>query len=142
MSCTTLRHRDVEWAGARVDIAERATESYPAPGALPEVRAGGDGEDLQRRDFTVNAIAVALGGAAAASSERRHALEDLRAGRLRVLHERSFIDDPTRLLRLARYRARSASEIESGTGALATRALQEGALDERLSTLASAPSCD
>jgi tRNA nucleotidyltransferase (CCA-adding enzyme) len=119
----------LEWDGGRVDVAERRAESYPAPGALPEVREGTSEEDLSRRDFTVNAMAVALGG------ERRgelsyveHALEDLDAGRLRVLHERSFIDDPTRLLRLARYRARLGFELEADTAALAARALASGAL--------------
>ncbi len=94
----------VEWDGGRIDVATRRAESYPAPGALPEVRAGTEQEDLERRDFTVNAIAVRLGG------ERRgevravpDALGDLEHGRLRVLHEQSFTDDPTRLLRMARY---------------------------------------
>jgi tRNA nucleotidyltransferase (CCA-adding enzyme) len=117
------------WDAARVDIAERRAESYPAPGALPQVRPGSSEEDLERRDFTVNAIAVALGGARRGElTSVVHALEDLDAGRLRVLHERSFIDDPTRLLRLARYRARLGFELDSGTRALATRALQEDAL--------------
>jgi tRNA nucleotidyltransferase (CCA-adding enzyme) len=130
---TTLHERFgtamLEWDGARVDIAERRGESYPAPGALPEVRPGSGAEDLERRDFTINAIAVALGGACRGElTSVPHALEDLGAGRLRVLHERSFIDDPTRLLRLARYQARLGFAVEPGTGALAARALQEGAL--------------
>ena len=119
----------LEWDGGRVDIAERRAESYPAPGALPEVRPGTSEEDLARRDFTVNAIAVALGGARRGELTcAEHALEDLDAGRLRVLHERSFIDDPTRLLRLARYRARLGFELEPDTAALASRALGRGAL--------------
>ena len=119
----------LEWDGGRVDIAERRAESYPAPGALPRVRPGSGEEDLERRDFTVNAIAVALGGKRRGElTSADHALEDLDAGRLRVLHERSFIDDPTRLLRLARYRARLGFQLESRTEALASRALQEGAL--------------
>jgi tRNA nucleotidyltransferase (CCA-adding enzyme) len=119
----------LEWEGGRVDVAERRAESYAAPGALPEVRPGNSEEDLGRRDFTVNAIAVGLGGARRGElTSVAHALEDLDAGRLRVLHERSFIDDPTRLLRLARYRARLGFELEPGTGVLATGALQEGAL--------------
>jgi tRNA nucleotidyltransferase (CCA-adding enzyme) len=119
----------VESAHGRIDVAERRAESYPAPGALPQVRPGSADEDLARRDFTVNAIAVALGGAARGrlqSSE--HALEDLRAGRLRVLHERSFSDDPTRLLRLARYRARLGFAVEPHTAELAAQALAAGAL--------------
>ncbi len=119
----------LEWDAARVDIAERRAESYPAPGALPEVRPGSSEEDLERRDFTVNAIAVSLGGSRRGElTSVAHAIEDLDSGRLRVLHERSFIDDPTRLLRLARYRARLGFELEPRTRELATRALQEGAL--------------
>jgi tRNA nucleotidyltransferase (CCA-adding enzyme) len=130
---TTLHDRFgtalLQWDGARVDIAQRRAESYPAPGALPEVRPGSVQQDLARRDFTVNAIAVALGGehrGELACAE--HALEDLDAGRLRVLHEQSFIDDPTRLMRLARYRARLGFEVEPHTAELAGRALLDGAL--------------
>jgi tRNA nucleotidyltransferase (CCA-adding enzyme) len=119
----------LRWDGCRVDIAARRAESYPAPGALPEVRPGTREEDLARRDFTVNAIAVALGGTRRGElTGAEHALEDLDAGRLRVLHERSFVDDPTRLLRLARYRARLDFAIEPSTAALAAEALRTGAL--------------
>ncbi len=108
----------VEWIHGRIDIAERRAESYPRPGALPEVRAATVAEDLARRDFTVNAIAVTLAGPHRGRIDAvEHALEDLSAGRLRVLHERSFIDDPTRLLRLARYRARLAFDVEGETPA-------------------------
>jgi tRNA nucleotidyltransferase (CCA-adding enzyme) len=119
----------VEWEAGRVDVAERRAESYPAPGALPQVRPGGVQDDLRRRDFTVNAIAVTVGG------QRRgdliaaeHALEDLAAGRLRVLHDESFTDDPTRLLRLARYSARLGFQAEAHTERLAAQALAAGAL--------------
>ena len=119
----------VSWPAGRIDIATRRAESYPAPGALPEVRAGSAEEDLRRRDFTVNAIAVGLAGAAAGRVRAAPgALDDLCAGRLRVLHERSFIDDPTRLLRLARYRARLGFEAEQRTAQLASEALRAGAL--------------
>jgi tRNA nucleotidyltransferase (CCA-adding enzyme) len=119
----------VEWAGGRVDVAGRRAESYPAPGALPEVRPGTIDEDLRRRDFTVNAIAVALGGAGRGELHAvEDALADLAARRLRVLHDASFIDDPTRLLRLARYRARLGFEPERSTAALAADALADGAL--------------
>jgi len=119
----------VEWEAGRVDVAERRAESYPAPGALPEVRPGSVEEDLRRRDFTVNAIAVPLGGARRGELDSaEHALKDLAAGRLRVLHDRSFIDDPTRLLRLARYRARLGFEVEARTAELAALALATGAL--------------
>ena len=119
----------VKWIYGRIDIAERRAESYPHPGALPDVRPGTIGEDLARRDFTVNAMMVPLG-----RPQRRelvaveHALDDLSARRLRVLHKRSFIDDPTRLLRLARYSARLGFEIEARTARLAHEAIAAGAL--------------
>lgn len=116
--------------GSRIDIATRRSERYPEPGALPEVGEGTPQEDLQRRDFTVNAIALALGGEH--RGELRTvpgALEDLSAGRLRVLHDGSFIDDPTRLLRLARYRARLGFAIEEHTASLAAAAVRARALE-------------
>ncbi|HEX5853595.1 MAG TPA: hypothetical protein VFY36_10935 [Solirubrobacteraceae bacterium] len=119
----------VEWDGARVDIATRRAESYPAPGALPDVREGSVEEDLKRRDFTVNAIAVPLGGAHEGELLcAPGALEDLAAASLRALHDRSFLEDPTRLLRLARYSARLDFEPEPHTAALAAQALGAGAL--------------
>jgi tRNA nucleotidyltransferase (CCA-adding enzyme) len=120
----------VWWEGSRIDVATRRSERYPQPGALPEVEEGTPEEDLRRRDFTVNAIALSLGGAH--RGELRAvpgALEDLSAGRLRVLHDGSFIDDPTRLLRLARYRARLRFAIDEHTADLATAAVRARALE-------------
>ncbi|HZB74957.1 MAG TPA: hypothetical protein VE526_01945 [Solirubrobacteraceae bacterium] len=119
-------------AGALVvDLASARRERYPAPGALPEVELGATiDEDLARRDFTVNAIAVALADGAVARVP--HAEEDLRAGRLRVLHDASFADDPTRLLRLARYAARLGFAPDPHTAALARAAGLDGVSAERL----------
>jgi tRNA nucleotidyltransferase (CCA-adding enzyme) len=119
-------------AGALVvDLASARRERYPAPGALPEVELGATiDEDLARRDFTVNAIAVALADGAVARVP--HAEEDLRAGLLRVLHDASFADDPTRLLRLARYAARLGFAPEPHTAALASAAGLDGVSAERL----------
>jgi tRNA nucleotidyltransferase (CCA-adding enzyme) len=120
----------VVWDGGRIDIATRRAESYAAPGALPTVRAGTPEEDLQRRDFTLNAIAISLSGPRPGSLRQiPRALEDLAARRLRVLHEQSFLDDPTRLLRMARYAVRLRLEIEPGTGELARAALAQRALE-------------
>jgi tRNA nucleotidyltransferase (CCA-adding enzyme) len=119
-----------EWPGGRIDVARRRAESYPVPGALPEVRPGTLEEDLRRRDFTVNALAVPLGGLRAGELlAPEHGREDLDAGLLRVLHERSFVDDPTRLLRLARYRSRLDFAVETTTAGLASEALRAGALE-------------
>jgi tRNA nucleotidyltransferase (CCA-adding enzyme) len=121
----------VEWRDGRIDIVTARRERYPAPGALPEVESAPLDDDLLRRDFTVNAIALALDGERSGElheSPRAPALEDLRAGRLRVLHERSFLDDPTRLWRLARYRARLGFAVEEHTAQLADTAVAGGAL--------------
>lgn len=113
-------------AGGHVyDLATARAETYARPGALPDVRPGTLEEDLQRRDFAVNAIAVALDGRLAAAP---HALEDLDARLLRVLHDASFRDDPTRLLRLVRYATRLGFAVEPGTAGLAEAALAAGAL--------------
>jgi tRNA nucleotidyltransferase (CCA-adding enzyme) len=115
--------------GFSYDIARARREHYPRPGALPEVSPASLEEDLRRRDFTVNAIAVALGGASAGElSAFPGALDDLGSHRLRVLHDRSFIDDPTRLLRLARYSARLGFEADEQTLLLARQAIRVDAL--------------
>jgi len=120
----------VAWDGARVDVAGARQERYATPGALPEVQPATLAQDLLRRDFTVNAIAVTLDSTRPGEVHAPPgALEDLRAGRLRVLHDASFLDDPTRLLRLARYAARLGFQIEPHTSALASRALIMGALE-------------
>lgn len=127
---TALVRWNADGVEARIDIATCRAESYPAPGALPEVRAGTREDDLSRRDFTINAIAVALAGADTGKLYAvGHALDDLEHRRLRVLHDRSFIDDPTRLLRLARYAARLDGEIEPHTAELASSAMEGRALD-------------
>jgi tRNA nucleotidyltransferase (CCA-adding enzyme) len=119
----------VDWGTGRVDIAERRAETYASPGALPDVREGTVEEDLARRDFTVNAIAAPLGGPRrGALLLAPHALEDLAARRLRVLHDASFLDDPTRLLRLARYSTRLGFHAEERTAELANEAVAGGAL--------------
>jgi tRNA nucleotidyltransferase (CCA-adding enzyme) len=115
--------------GYSYDFARARRERYPAPGALPEVEPASLAEDLLRRDFTVNAAAIALGADRPGKlSAAPGALEDLDGCRLRVLHDRSFEDDPTRLLRLARYASRLRFEVEPHTRELAQDALGEGAL--------------
>lgn len=115
--------------GFTYDIARTRRETYAEPGALPDVEPAPLLQDLQRRDFTVNAIALALAGDTAGElGAVPAALEDLDARRLRVLHDRSFIDDPTRLLRLVRYATRLQFEIEPHTRALADAAISAGAL--------------
>ncbi len=101
----------------QIDLTSTRGESYPQPGALPEVRPAPLAEDLPRRDFTVNAIAWPLQGEAKLI-DPFGGRADLEAGLLRVLHGRSFTDDPTRALRAARYAARLGFEPEPETAAL------------------------
>lgn len=111
-----FRTASVSLASGEVDIAQARAESYPHPGALPEVRPASISEDLARRDFTINAMAVPLveGGELL---DPHGGVEDLRARLVRILHPRSFVDDPTRALRAARYMARLGFELEAGTEA-------------------------
>jgi tRNA nucleotidyltransferase (CCA-adding enzyme) len=119
----------VRLEGLTYDIARARRETYRHPGALPDVAPASLEEDLLRRDFTVNALAIALTGSAAG---RLHAapgaLEDLEGRRLRVFHDGSFRDDPTRTLRLARYASRLGFGIEPRTRELAREAIATDAL--------------
>lgn len=116
--------------GCRFDLARTRTESYAEPGALPEVRFAPLGEDLARRDVTVNALAVALPGGHVECVP--HAWEDLQQRTLRVLHDGSFADDPTRLWRVARYAARLGFTVDEHTAALARQAGPGAVSGERL----------
>jgi tRNA nucleotidyltransferase (CCA-adding enzyme) len=113
--------------GYTFDLAGARRERYPRPGALPEVELGATlEEDLRRRDFTVNAVAARVADGTLTCLDG--AREDLDAGVLRVLHDGSFADDPTRLLRLARYAARLGFAVDGATEALAARAVAAGAV--------------
>jgi tRNA nucleotidyltransferase (CCA-adding enzyme) len=117
----------VELDGHEIDIASARTETYSHPGALPEVAPAAKIEaDLGRRDFTINAMAIPLGEEPRLIDPHR-GRPDLEAGLLRVLHPRSFIDDPTRAIRAARYVARFGFEPERETGEL-LRATDLGAI--------------
>jgi tRNA nucleotidyltransferase (CCA-adding enzyme) len=115
--------------GLVVDIAGTRRETYSAPGALPDVEPAPLDEDLHRRDFTVNAMAAGL------SPDDLGELHDPFGGQrdleervIRVLHERSFLDDPTRLLRAVRYEARLGAAMDPRTEELALEAIEGGAL--------------
>ena len=105
--------------GLTVDLVRARRESYPVPGALPVVEPADLAADLARRDVSVNAIALRPGGELRSVPD---ALRDLEAGQLRVLHPDSFLDDPTRLWRVARYGVRLGFAVEPATAALAAGA--------------------
>lgn len=104
--------------GHEIDIARARSEAYEHPGALPSVAPAPAIEpDLARRDFTINAMALPLGGEPRLI-DPHGGRADLERGLLRILHRRSFADDPTRALRAARYAARFGFQLEPETEAL------------------------
>lgn len=108
--------------GHTIDIATARTETYSQPGALPDVTPTGRiADDLRRRDFTINAMAIALSDGPSLI-DPHGGQEDLAKRQLRVLHSKSFVDDPTRAIRAARYAARLGFELEAETAALIANA--------------------
>jgi tRNA nucleotidyltransferase (CCA-adding enzyme) len=125
-STATLVRQD----GLRVDFVRARSEVYETPGALPSVTPSCLADDLSRRDFTVNAIAADL------SDERFGEIvdpcggvEDCSGGVLRTMHPASFLDDPTRLFRAARYCVRLGLAPDDETDGAARRAVASGALN-------------
>lgn len=113
----------------RVDLASCRKEVYKRPGAYPTVSPGTLEEDLFRRDFTVNAMALAVNpGRFGALVDPFGGARDLRQKRLRILHERSFLDDPSRILRGIRFVQRFRLTWERGTRRAALDALAQQAL--------------
>lgn len=119
----------VETPDSTYNFATTRQESYDEPGALPRVTPASLAEDLGRRDFAINAMAVGLSG-----DDLGHLYDpfggvaDMDAGLVRVLHERSFLDDPTRLLRALRYATRLGFTLDPETERLAREAVAADAL--------------
>ncbi len=110
-----------------MDLATARTERYEYPAANPVVVASSIELDLFRRDFSVNAMALRLTPPGKGEVlDFYHGAEDLAAKKLRVLHDRSFVDDPTRIFRGARFAARFGFEFEAGTRALWIAAIESG----------------
>lgn len=123
-----LWHKHPDLDSLWVDIATARTEFYPYPAANPEVEASSIRQDLYRRDFTLNALAVRLTG----PTRRGEILDffggwlDLQAGQIRVLHANSFIEDPTRIYRAVRFAVRLGFEIEPQTQGYIRLAMESG----------------
>jgi tRNA nucleotidyltransferase (CCA-adding enzyme) len=117
--------------GFKVDVATARTEYYEYPAALPTVEHSSIKMDLYRRDFTVNALAVCLNG------ERYGELldffggqQDLRDRTLRIIHNLSFVEDPTRILRAVRFEVRFGLHLSKHAEQLIANAVQMGLLDK------------
>jgi tRNA nucleotidyltransferase (CCA-adding enzyme) len=130
-----------------IDIAGTRRETYPHPGALPAVEPATLAEDLARRDFTINALALQLAPDAGELVDPYRGEADLRAGLLRVLHERSFQDDATRMLRAVRYASRLEFKLQRDSETLLRRdldylrTLSGPRLRRELATLFQEPAC-
>jgi tRNA nucleotidyltransferase (CCA-adding enzyme) len=109
--------------GLKMDIATTRRESYAQPALLPTVQPASIEEDLSRRDFTINALAVRLN-----PQQFGHMLDpyggqrDLRARVIRVLHAGSFQDDPTRIFRAIRFEQRFGFRLDPATARLLAQA--------------------
>jgi tRNA nucleotidyltransferase (CCA-adding enzyme) len=111
----------------RVDVVTARTEFYDAPAALPSVEHATIREDLFRRDFTINAMAVSLkGDDFGRLVDPFHGRRDLEARTIRILHNLSFIDDPTRIFRAIRYESRYGFRMDDHTQRLARGTIEMG----------------
>jgi tRNA nucleotidyltransferase (CCA-adding enzyme) len=122
----------------KIDVATSRSERYESPGALPRVLPAGIAEDLRRRDFTVNAMAIELSSGEFGLIDPLGGRLDLARRRLRVLHPLSYVEDPTRIFRAARYAARLGLAPDRATisaQALALRLVPYAALSgQRIAT--------
>jgi tRNA nucleotidyltransferase (CCA-adding enzyme) len=115
-----------------IDIATARTEFYPYPAANPEVEASSIRQDLYRRDFTINALALRL--TSPQSGELLDffgGLSDLQNRLIRVLHPNSFIEDPTRIYRAVRFAVRLNFEIETQTKNYIQYAISSGIYEKK-----------
>ncbi|MFA5389637.1 MAG: CCA tRNA nucleotidyltransferase [Candidatus Omnitrophota bacterium] len=115
----------------RIDIVTARKEIYKRPAAYPDVKPGTIEDDLFRRDFTINAMALGVNKKNFGKLVDFYGgQKDLKKGLIRVLHEKSFIDDPTRIFRAVRFSVRFGFKIEPGTKNLMREAVVDGYLGE------------
>jgi tRNA nucleotidyltransferase (CCA-adding enzyme) len=118
--------------GRKIDIASTRRESYAQPAALPDVKPASLKDDLYRRDFTINAMAIQLNaGRFGWLHDPYGGQRDLKAKTIRVLHEGSFVDDPTRVFRAIRFAQRFGFRLEPVT----RRLLREEAAADAIASL-------
>ncbi|MDO8963701.1 MAG: CBS domain-containing protein [Coriobacteriia bacterium] len=114
-----------------VDVTSARTEYYTRPGALPTVERSSLRQDLLRRDFSINAMAAAIDPAEFGEiADPFGGLRDLHRGSIRALHSLSFVEDPTRVMRAARFERRFGFVMEPSTLELARHAVDMGLLGD------------
>ncbi len=112
-----------------MDLVTARHERYEHPGALPTVQRGTIADDMARRDFTANAMAIPiLSGTFGPLYDPHNGLDDLLAGLIRVLHDQSFVDDPTRIFRAVKLARRLGWRIEPHTLEFVLQAVRDGVL--------------
>ncbi|MBD2076798.1 CBS domain-containing protein [Phormidium sp. FACHB-592] len=122
-----LWHRDPVLKSLWVDFATARTEFYPYPAANPEVESSSIQQDLYRRDFTINAMAIRLTEPCAGEIlDFFGGLLDLQAKQIRVLHANSFIEDPTRIYRAVRFATRLGFQLDAQTESYIRYAIASG----------------
>ena len=130
---TVVHHRfgtaSLASVGSKVDLVTARREGYETPGALPRVIPGSIQEDLARRDFSINALALPLYEPQPQIMDLHQGMDDLRRGVVRVLHANSFVDDPTRIIRAIRYEQRLGFRLEGETENHLRNALAQGAMN-------------
>ncbi len=114
---------------AHIDLVTARSEVYPRPGALPQVTPSGMDDDLSRRDFTMNALALPINQENSQVLDHHGGVEDIRLRTVRALHPDSFRDDPTRLLRAVRYEQRLGFQIEEDTLGWMREAVTQGCMN-------------
>ncbi len=135
-----LWHKDQVLDSLWMDIATARTEFYPYPAANPEVEASSIRQDLYRRDFTINALAMRLTSPRAGELlDFFGGLLDLEAGLVRVLHANSFIEDPTRIYRAVRFAVRLGFYIDPQTEGYIHYAIASGIYDQTQGENSKAP---
>ncbi len=128
-----FRTAKVDFGSFSVDFAQVRRENYPESGALPQVSQGSFEDDIFRRDFTINAIYISLNRKDFGKVLCRRCVEDLEKGLIRIFHRRSFLDDPTRIIRAVRFSSRLGFKMEP----LTLRSLKEAVKDGALSKISS-----
>ena len=113
----------------RIDLVTARRETYASPGHLPRVEPGSISDDLARRDFSINAMALPVSPDGDGLIDHLGGIEDLDAGIVRALHPRSFADDPTRMLRAVRYEQRFGFRIDAATQEWMAAAVAAGLMD-------------
>jgi tRNA nucleotidyltransferase (CCA-adding enzyme) len=124
LACSQFNSIKINFLGHKIDISGSRKETYGHPGALPTIQSGTIYEDLNRRDFTINALAMRLWPSPYGDLiDPLAGHNDILYRKLRILHKESFQNDATRIMRAVRYEQRLGLQLEQETEAVLIRDL-------------------